>query len=57
MKASLLSMLAKLAFAFEGGAVAVPGSTIRVTTAKTYSPKQNDLGLDSQFPPVLEGGG
>jgi hypothetical protein len=28
-------MLAKLAFAFEGGAVAVPGSTIRVTTAKT----------------------
>jgi hypothetical protein len=36
-------MLAKLAFAFEGGAVAVPGSTIRVTTAKTYSPKQNDL--------------
>jgi hypothetical protein len=29
MKASLLSMLAKLAFAFEGGAVAVPGSTIR----------------------------
>jgi hypothetical protein len=35
MKASLLSMLAKLAFAFEGGAVAVPGSTIRGTTTKT----------------------
>jgi hypothetical protein len=40
MKASLLSMLAKLAFAFEGGAVAVPGSTIRVTTAKTIVPNR-----------------
>jgi hypothetical protein len=40
MKASLLSMLAKLAFAFEGGAVAVPGLTIRVTTAKTIVPNR-----------------